>query len=59
MIDRTDEKQAEGHMFTCRCGEVVIGNFCPHCDRPCDKRICVKCNRAVDDKKIRNDGKKK
>ena len=43
----------------CRCGEVLVRHMCPHCDQPCNKRICVKCNRTVEDEKMRNDGKRK
>ena len=55
-MEHTDEKQAEGHMFTCSCGNLCI-NECAHCDRLCWNRRCKSCNTVIEDKDIRNAGK--
>jgi len=38
-------------VFVCRCGDLVNGIYCPHCDRPCDKKICLKCRKILDNGK--------
>ena len=42
----TDEKQAEGHMFQCSCGNLCIGK-CAHCDVPCWDTRCKKCKVQI------------
>ena len=53
----TDEKQYEGHLLQCSCGETAMGHKCSHCDTPCWNKRCKKCGTVIEDKEIRNMGK--